>query len=35
MRAVSLAGALVGRDSELATLAGLVKDAAAGWAVRY
>jgi len=31
MRAVSLAGALVGRDSELATLAGLVKDAAAGW----
>jgi DNA-binding CsgD family transcriptional regulator len=31
MRAVSLAGALVGRDSELATLAGLVKDAVAGW----
>jgi DNA-binding CsgD family transcriptional regulator len=31
MRAVSLAGALVGRDSELATLARLVKDAAAGW----
>jgi DNA-binding CsgD family transcriptional regulator len=30
MRAVSLAGALVGRDSELATLARLVKDAAAG-----
>jgi DNA-binding CsgD family transcriptional regulator len=30
MRAVSLAGALVGRDSELATLARLVKEAAAG-----
>jgi DNA-binding CsgD family transcriptional regulator len=30
MRAVSLAGALVGRDSELATLARLVKDTAAG-----
>src|ERR1700683_1734389 len=30
MRAVSLAGALVGRDSGLATLSRLVKDAAAG-----
>ena len=30
MRAVSLAGALVGRESELATLARLVKEAAAG-----
>jgi DNA-binding CsgD family transcriptional regulator len=30
MRAVSLAGALVGRDSELAALARLVKEAAAG-----
>jgi DNA-binding CsgD family transcriptional regulator len=30
MRAVSLAGALVGRDSELTTLARLVKEAAAG-----
>jgi DNA-binding CsgD family transcriptional regulator len=30
MRAVGLAGALVGRDSELATLARLVKDVAAG-----
>src|SRR6202044_2465451 len=30
MRAVSLAGALVGRDCELATLARLVKDAVAG-----
>jgi DNA-binding CsgD family transcriptional regulator len=30
MRAVSLAGALVGRDSELATLARLVKETAAG-----
>ncbi len=30
MRAVSLAGALVGRDSELATLARLVKEVAAG-----
>jgi DNA-binding CsgD family transcriptional regulator len=30
MRAVSLAGALVGRDNELAALAGLVKEVAAG-----
>jgi len=33
MRAVSLAGALVGPDSELATLARLVKKTAAGQAV--